>query len=90
MTQYYFIPPTVDEGPAGDNRLFWRYKITRADTVIKEQDGSYKHYRAPGIDQLEGAQRFYQGGHIYPITESERQDLINYGYASQIVTGDQL
>jgi hypothetical protein len=86
VTQYYFIPPTVDEGPAGDNRLFWRYKITRADTVIKNADGSYSHYRAPGIDQLEAAEVFYQGGHIYPISEGERENLIKYGYSSQIVT----
>jgi len=86
VTQYYFIPPTVDEGPAGDDRLFYRYKLTRADTVIKNPDGSYSHYRAPGIDQLEAAERFYQGGHIYPIDEGERQNLIKYGYSSQIVT----
>ena len=90
MTQYYFIPPTVDEGPAGDNRLFWRYKITRADTVIKNADNTYSHYRAPGVEQLAPGTVFYQGGHIYPIDEGERQNLIAQGYSSQIVTEEQL
>ena len=90
MTQYYFIPPTVDEGPAGDNRLFWRYKLTRADTVIKNADNTYSHYRAPGIEQLAPGTVFYQGGHIYPIDEGERQNLIAQGYSSQIVTEGEL
>lgn len=82
---YYFTPPTVDEGPAGDNRLFWRYKITRADTVIGYADGSYDHFRTPGIEQLENARVFYQGGHKNLIKdEAERLNLIANGYAAYI------
>jgi hypothetical protein len=84
---YYFSPPTVDEGPAGDSRLMWRYKITRADTIIRNGDGSYSSYRAPGIDQLENASHFYQGGHIYPLTTQEYTDLTNAGYGAYITGG---
>jgi hypothetical protein len=81
---YYFTPPTVEEGPAGMNRLFWRYRLNRADTVLLNQDGTYSHYRSPGIEELEAAVRFYQGGHIYPITSEERTSLINGGYGANI------
>jgi hypothetical protein len=82
---YYFTPPTVDEGPAGDNRLFWRYKLTRADTVIGYDDGSYDHFRTPGLEQLEAARVFYQGGHKTIIKdEAERLNLIANGYAAYI------
>ena len=81
---YYFTPPTVDEGPAGDNRLFWRYKLTRADTVIKNADGSYDHFRTPGVEQLETATLFFQGGHKTEISSSERLSLIAAGYGDYI------
>ena len=81
---YYFTPPTVEEGPAGDSRLFWRYRLNRADTVLLNSNGTYSHFRSPGIEELEAAVRFYQGGHIYPITETERASLIAGGYGPNI------
>ena len=81
---YYFIPPTVEEGPAGDSRLFWRYRLNRADTVLLNSDGSYSHFRSPGIEELEAAVRFYQGGHKYEITSAERASLIAGGYGPNI------
>lgn len=81
---YYFTPPTVEEGPAGMSRLFWRYRLNRADTVLLNQDGSYSHYRSPGIEELNEAVRYYQGGHIYQITEEERTSLIAGGYGPYI------
>ena len=81
---YYFTPPTVEEGPAGGSRLFWRFRLTRADTVLLNQDGTYSHYRSPGVEELEAAVCFYQGGHIYPITSEERTSLIAGGYGANI------
>ena len=81
---YYFTPPTVEEGPAGGGRLFFRYRINRADTVLLNADGSYSQYRSPGIEELEAAVQFYQGGHIYEITEAERTSLIAGGYGPNI------
>lgn len=66
------------------NRLFWRYRLNRADTVLLNEDGTYSHYRSPGIEELNAAVRYYQGGHIYPITEEERISLINGGYGAYI------
>lgn len=81
---YYFTPPTVEEGPAGGGALFFRYRINRADTVIKTLQGTYYSVRTPGIDELEDATLFYQGGHKYPITSQERTNLINAGYSAGI------
>jgi hypothetical protein len=81
---YYFTPPTVEEGPAGGGALFYRYRLNRADTVLLNSDGSYSQYRSPGIEELEAAVRFYQGGHIYPLTEAERTSLIAGGYGPYI------
>lgn len=81
---YFFTTPTVEEGPAGDDRLMWRYRLPRADTIIKNADGSYTHFRTPGLEQLEAAVLFYQGGHITEVSASERDDLIAAGYGPYI------
>lgn len=81
---YYFIPPTVEEGPAGGGPLFFRYRLNRADTVIKTLSGSYYQVRTPGIEELEQAALFYQGGHKYPISDQERLSLIAAGYGPNI------
>lgn len=80
---YYFTPPTVEEGPAGNNRLFWRYRINRANTIINT-NGIYESIRTPGIEQLEAATYFYQGGHKTQISEVERASLIANGYGAYI------
>jgi len=41
-----FLPPTVDEGPAGGGRLFSRYKITRGESVVKN-GATYTRVRTP-------------------------------------------
>ena len=81
---YYFTPPTVEEGPAGGGPLFYRYRINRANTVIKTSQGSYYSVRTPGIEELEASTLFYQGGHKYPVSEQERTDLINAGFSAYI------
>lgn len=80
---YYFTPPTVEEGPAGGGRLFFRYRINRANTIINT-NGIYESIRTPGIEQLDAATKFYQGGHKYEITDAERTSLINAGYGAYI------
>jgi hypothetical protein len=37
---YRFTTPTISEGPAGEGRLFGRYRLTRGITVLKI-DGEY-------------------------------------------------
>ena len=82
---YTFTPPTVEEGPAGFSRLFWRYRITRANTILV-YGTSIVSLRTPGVDQVAEADYAYLGGHVSPITEVERTILINAGYGAYIQT----
>jgi hypothetical protein len=52
---YYFLPPTVEEGPAGGGALFYRYKLTRANSVLQRTDGSYYSVRTPSVDETQSA-----------------------------------
>ena len=80
---YRFTPPTVEEGPAGFGRLFWRYRITRADTILV--NGTVvTAVRTPGVDQTLEADYYYLGGHVYDITQTERDILVSAGYAANI------
>jgi len=76
---YTFIPPTVEEGPAGGNWLFARYTLTRGVTVLKI-DGEYYEIRFPTQDQIAEADIAYQGGHEYPVSAEEAQELQSAGY----------
>ena len=84
--RYFFTTPTVEEGPAGDDRLFYRYRLPRADTILKDASGAYSHFRTPGLEQLEAAVLFYQGGHINEVSASEAADLTAAGYGAYITT----
>ena len=76
---YVFIPPTVEEGPAGGNWLFARYTLTRGISVLKI-DGQYYEIRYPTQDDMALADIAYQGGHEYPVDAAEAADLIAAGY----------
>jgi len=81
---YYFTPPTVLEGPAGGGRLFFRYRLNRANTILEVSLGIYESIRTPGIDEYTAALNVYQGGHKTLITLAERTRLINAGYGPYI------
>jgi len=76
---YVFIPPTVEEGPAGGNWLFARYTLTRGVSVLKI-DGVYYEIRFPTQDDIAEADITYQGGHEYPVSDEEAADLQAAGY----------
>ena len=82
---YKFVPPTVEEGPAGFGRLFWRYRIARANTILVTGT-SVVSERTPGVDETLNADYCYLGGHEYYITDVERTILINAGYGDNITT----
>lgn len=82
---YKFVPPTVEEGPAGFGRLFWRYRIARANTILVIGT-SVVSERTPGVDETLDADYCYLGGHEYYITDVERTILINAGYGDYIQT----
>lgn len=82
---YYFEPPTVEEAPAGDGPLFYRYRLTKADTIIQRSDGTYYSIRTPAVEETqENVLYVYQGGHKTPISDSERTSLIAAGYGAYI------
>jgi hypothetical protein len=80
---YQFTPPTVDETPAGFGRLMWRYRIARGDTLLV-YGTAVTRLRTPGVDQTQDADYCYQGGHIYNISEVEKNILTNAGYGDLI------
>ena len=82
---YIFKPPTKDEGPAGFGRLFWRYRIARANTILVYGTTVYSE-RTPGVDETQAATYCYLGGHEYFITPTEYTILVNAGYGANITT----
>lgn len=79
-----FTPPTVDEGPAGGGPLFFRYKIARADAILKK-NGVYTRTRVPSEDEIADADIYYAGGRGgYEISEAEAADLTAAGYGAYI------
>lgn len=76
---YTFIPPTVEEGPAGGNYLFARYTLTRGVTVLKV-GSDWLEVRFPTQDLIAEASAVYMGGHEYVVTQAERDDLVAAGY----------
>ena len=51
---YQFSPPTVEEGPAGFGRLFWRYRIARSNTLLVYGTAVVSE-RTPGVDETQAA-----------------------------------
>jgi hypothetical protein len=82
---YLFKPPTVDEGPAGFGRLFWRYRIARANTILV-YGTAVASERTPGVDQTQAADFCYLGGHEYYLSTVEYNILVNAGYSAYITT----
>jgi hypothetical protein len=76
---YLFIPPVVDEGPMGANWLFARYTRKQGVSVFRI-DGQWYEDRFPSQDDLDASDIFYLGGHEYPVTEAEKDDLEAAGY----------
>jgi hypothetical protein len=73
-----FKPPTVDEGPAGGGPLFYRYKISRGDSIL-ETGGTYTRVRTPSLDEYLEADIVYLGGHEYEVSEETKTELLNAG-----------
>lgn len=78
-----FTPPTVDEGPAGLGRLFYRYKLTRGETVI-QTGGTFSTVRYPAMEDLAAADAYWIGGHSYDIDQATADALTAAGYGAFI------
>ena len=80
---YLFKPPTVEEGPAGFTRLFWRYRIARANSILIK-DGIVTSVRTPAVQDTQSADYCYLGGSEYVITQTEKDILTGAGYGDNI------
>jgi hypothetical protein len=63
MTQWLFKTPTVEEGPAGQARLFYFYKIDRGITIVRNDDGDYAQVRYLQDEDYQNYPEIYQGGY---------------------------
>lgn len=81
---YKFTTPTVSEGPAGEGRLFGRYRLTRGVTVLKI-DGEYYETRYPSSEEVAAAQAAYLGGYSYEVSPGEKASLEAAGYTVETV-----
>jgi hypothetical protein len=81
---YRFTTPTVSEGPAGEGRLFERFRLVRGITVLKI-DGEYFEIRFPSQEETQAAEIAYIGGYSYEVSEAEKASLEAAGYTVETV-----
>jgi len=81
---YKFTTPTVSEGPAGEGRLFGRYRLVRGITVLKV-DGEYYEVRYPSSEEVEAAEKAYMGGYSYEVSPGEKASLEAAGYTVETI-----
>ena len=81
---YRFTTPTVSEGPAGEGRLFSRYRLVRGVTVLKI-DGEYYEMRFPSAEEVADADVAYIGGYSYEVSAQEKVDLEAAGYTVETI-----
>jgi len=79
MTEWLFKTPTVEEGPAGEHRLFSFYKLDRGITIVKNPTGSYAQIRYPVDDSLLSYPEVYRGGYEYTVDDTTKAALIAGG-----------
>jgi hypothetical protein len=79
MTQWLFKTPTVEEGPAGQARLFHFYKIDRGITIVRELDGDYAQVRYLQDEQYATYPEIYQGGYNHVVDDATKARLIAGG-----------
>jgi hypothetical protein len=81
---YIFTTPTISEGPAGEGRLFSRYRLVRGISVLKT-NGVYTEVRYPSSEEVEEADVAYIGGYSYTVDATEKAALEAAGYTVQTV-----
>ena len=75
MTTYKFTTPVVAEGPSGQHRLFYFYKLNRGISVIKN-NGVYSTGRWFNEDQLAEYDDYWIGGHEHIVNEATKAEMI--------------
>lgn len=78
MSNFNFVPPTVEEGPAGGGRLFSFYKLDRGITIVKK-NGVYSQARYLIDEDAENRvinQEVFFGGRNYTVNATTKAALI--------------
>lgn len=75
MPNYTFTTPVVEEGPIGDHRLFYFFKMNRGITIIKSS-GTYRQVRYILDETLDDYTETYRGGYKYTVNEATKEALI--------------
>lgn len=81
---YKFTTPTVSEGPAGEGRLFSRFRLVRGVTVLKINNVYYQ-VRYPSSEEVEAADIAYIGGYSYTVDATEKAALEAAGYTVETI-----
>jgi hypothetical protein len=76
MTNWIFQTPTVKEGPAGEHRLFYFYKLDRGITIVMDTDGEWKQIRYAVDDDLNYYPIVYRGGSKHIVDDATKASLI--------------
>lgn len=76
--------PTVEETPAGWDRLFIRVNMVRGVTIVQRWDGTFYDTRYPAQTELEEVRRFWLGGTQSLIGDETRDELVAAGYGDYI------
>ena len=76
MTQWLFKTPTVEEGPAGDTRLFYFYKIDRGITIVMQTNGNWKQVRFMVDEDLTDYPIVFAGGYNHTVDDATKASLI--------------
>jgi hypothetical protein len=81
---YRFTTPTISEGPAGEGRLFSRFRLVRGISVLKV-DGLYYEVRYPSSEEVEDSEIAYIGGYSYIVDATEKAALEAAGYTVETI-----
>jgi hypothetical protein len=76
MTEWLFKTPTVEEGPAGEARLFYFYKIDRGITIVREVTGNYAQKRYLQDSEYANYPEIYEGGYNHIVDDATKAALI--------------
>lgn len=79
---YIFTPPIYQENNENAGRLLSRYKTPKGFTVVKE-NGQFRNVVFVPSELFDTAEKVYQGGRNYPVTDQEAAELIAAGYEVQ-------
>ena len=78
MATWLFRTPTVQEGPIGDARLFYFYKLDVGVSIVK-QNGVYSQERYILDSDIPTFEQVYRGGRNYNVDDATKAALIAGG-----------